>query len=269
MRNRIAILLVVLGLFIALAGERGLPADDKTCFYCRRPIEAGQDSTDMTSLQTGKEHLFHYGCYPSDPYNAPACAICTLFTAEQNLSRANKLPLCSYCLPFSVRDEKRIGIVLDDVRYICYKEFGFATHRRPELQVLEYDEFHRRFGRTMAFANYRRDPDPSTDRVLSSIYVVRGYSLNNYYHYLSQEYGHAWQADYPRISGESREGFGEWLAYRICKMKKIDPVEYYGRCLTDVRVADSQSVRGLKMFLRVERRSGLKGVMELAAKEEE
>lgn len=265
-RGGIATLLALAAL-VALLASPSFSYGDRICYFCNQAIRDGADYQTVKSLQTGRDEYYHEECYPRNPSAAPQCAICTLFTGEKFLSTAKGLPLCRYCQPYAITDEKAIDAILVDIRYICYKKFGIVTYYKPELQLLDYVTFHKRFKQNMAFANYRRDANPDVLRTITSIYVVRGYSRNGYYRYLSHEYGHAWHADYPDISGEIREGFGEWLAYTICKMKNIHPVvSHYEESLKDERYCNSPYGMGLRMFLDAEKKGGVKAVLELAGK---
>jgi hypothetical protein len=100
---------------------------------------------------------------------------------------------------------------------------------------------------------------------------MAGMSREVYTEVIAHEWGHAWHYEQfgERPSKELVEGFAEWVSYKACQLLRYQNItDYFDYACTRQRFKGVY-VTGLRIYLEVEKKYGIKGVLEYARNEVE
>ena len=97
----------------------------------------------------------------------------------------------------------------------------------------------------------------------ATIYLLNGVPEERLVTVSAHEYAHAWHAErhphYSQTSPEMREGFAEWVAYKVAQQARR-----VTQTATLEQPTSSIYYSGLRKFLDLERRVGVAGVLDYA-----
>lgn len=197
----------------------------------------------------------------------PRCDLCRAPVADGAKPLADGQYRCALCLSDIVLDDAIVRTVYDEAVAQLTQIFGKQLHRTPHLHTVT----RRRMGEIRRhYEHHTTDPaGAASHHVLgyfvqsngtSTVYVEaclpRGLLLGT----LAHELAHAWQTEQSLHLKDAmlREGFAEWVAYRVLVARGLAPLAERATRRDDVYG------QGLRHFLNIENRLGYAGVLKRA-----
>jgi hypothetical protein len=185
---------------------------------------------------------------------APRCFDCRLPVGNKPLDLKDGRQLCKYCQKKAVLTDKTLETISTSVQRCMTSMLNMSLS--PGIQV------------TLVDLNQLREAHTQKNVVgyftvtgsQKSIYVLSGLLPGTVVAVLAHELTHAWQYENnikPGISDKDKEGFAEWVAYKVLSEFKYpaprDAIKnnYYGKYR-----------EGFNKYLQMERKSGIQGVMQ-------
>ncbi|MFP4498786.1 MAG: hypothetical protein ACLFQV_11290 [Vulcanimicrobiota bacterium] len=157
----------------------------------------------------------------------------------------------------TVKTQEEAEKIFKDVRSRLAK-LGISLDREILLKLRTVDEIHVQHnstgGRAVNIGGYYQPFNPET------IWIIQDKSREYTYGVLAHEFGHAWQSSNAPLQDRMiKEGFAEWCEYQILKSLGAS------HCLKQMENnPDPDYGGGLRLFLAVEKKEGLKGLLEFA-----
>lgn len=198
----------------------------------------------------------------------PRCDLCRAPVAENAQPLADGQYRCRLCLSDVVLDDTDVqAIYAEAIQHLVTALHG-PLRETPVLDIVtrrEMGQLRRRYERRAvepaAVANHHvlgyfvQSHGKST--VYVEAYLPRGLLLGT----LAHELAHAWQTEQSLHLKDAlvREGFAEWVAYRILIARGLTPLAERATRRDDVYG------RGLRHFLNIENRLGYAGVIKRAS----
>ncbi len=188
------------------------------CKSCGRPI-AGVAYTYPFAKGT-------YCAYCRNKY--PACYICGVPVGPRYWKYPDGRLVCDECGERAVFDIDEIERIMQEVQAIAEKRLGLWVKTPYQLRVEKLEDFRSSgseprdrtvpghsplYGKELGL--YRRTGEKS------EIYLLFGLPAELLYEAAAHEYAHAWQAENcsPDLSPELREGFAQWVAADVLRVK--------------------------------------------------
>ncbi len=237
----------------ACAGER------LRCAVCARPLDAG--SGQLYSLAGVAGRLYCPDCWAR-----PHCHTCGRPVGAQFYRRDDGRVICAVCQATAVADPDQAAVLYRQVQETARRVLGLelgvgaALHLAAREQLAEIRHTYPGLAATSGA------PDADADYVglflyqwhLRAIYIEAGLPRIFFCEVLAHEYAHVWQAEHAPLlqDPELREGFAEWVAYKV--------VESWG-CrlrLERFRARPDMYGDGLRRILAWEADVGISGVLD-------
>ncbi len=197
----------------------------------------------------------------------PRCDLCRAPVATGAQPLADGQYRCALCRSDIVLDDATVRTVFDEAVAQLTLVLGGQLYKTPQLQVItrrRMGEIRRRYehraAEPAATANHHVLGYFVQAHGVSTIYVEaclpRGLLLGT----LAHELAHAWQTEQSLHLKDDmvREGFAEWVAYRVLVARGLATLAERATRRDDVYG------RGLRHFLNIENRFGYAGVVKRA-----
>jgi hypothetical protein len=190
------------------------------------------------------------------------CDTCGLPLGAVSYERPDGRRMCDRCHQTAIYDPAQAQALYERVRRTTHEVLGLTVGIPPHFHLVNHDQLLALADRHSAsalendarqrcFGLYLRD------RRLRAIYVEYGLPQIVFCEVVAHEYAHAWQGENSPLLNDARvrEGFAEWVAYKV--------LEYWGctRRLAHFRQRTDLYGQGLQMMLRWEAEAGVAGVL--------
>jgi len=185
----------------------------------------------------------------------PACKSCGGPAGPGSTNVDSNFTICPGCASRAILKNSQVPPIFREARSIIYWRLGLETNVSEKNIVLTDS----RTLKSMSAHNTEYIPKNGIAGLhrcingVSYIYLLRGQSPESALETLAHEYAHAWQAYNcpPRQSLVFREGFAEWVSYKVLLYKGY--TVYVNRKL---KGSDSIYGDGLKKMLKLEKSIG-------------
>lgn len=201
--------------------------------------------------------------------NRPKCHTCGVPVGDRYWKFPDGREICDACNKRAVIDVKQVERIMAETERLVHRYVGIQALDPYELKVealnnhsRESAEEAKHGGKTLTsplfgseLGLYRRMNGKS------EIFLLYGLPIEMIYETAAHEYAHAWQAEHcpPDQSLELREGFAQWVAAQILRVKG------YKMALDKLEARrDNPYGTGYQRMKSVYLRSGRKGVIEYA-----
>lgn len=197
----------------------------------------------------------------------PRCDLCRAPVAENAQPLADGQYRCALCLSRIVRDEQVARALYNDAVSQLAQVLGGKLRTTPQLQIVS------RRGMGAVRRRYEHqavEPAGTASHHVLGYYVQANGASTVYVEAflprelllgtLAHELAHAWQTEQGLHLHDAllREGFAEWVAYRVLVARGLSSLAERATRRDDVYG------RGLRHFLNIESRLGFAGVMKRA-----
>lgn len=197
------------------------------------------------------------------------CEICVKKEAKCDVCRAptkvkaaeDGRHICPDCTSVAIDTEAEIQALYLDVQRYVSKLTGKKVDSPPPIRLVQRDEMETRYAesasRMISVHAFYRAYNPEI------IYVLSGHSASDLGPTLAHEYTHAWQSRHcPQQDRQVTEGFATWVGYKYAKSKR------YGWKVREIKSFDDHDYGdGLDHCLKIEKKSGIKGLLKFVSKE--
>jgi hypothetical protein len=198
----------------------------------------------------------------------PRCDLCRAPVADGAKPLADGQYRCALCLSEIVLDEATVRKVYNEAVAQLGQTLGQELRQKPYLQIVT----RRRMGDIRRRYEHRTmDPAGAANHHVLG-YFVRERNVNTIYvetclpralllGTLAHELAHAWQTEQSLHLKDAlvREGFAEWVAYRVLVARGLSSLAERATRRDDVYG------RGLRHFLNIENRLGFASVLKRAS----
>ena len=199
----------------------------------------------------------------------PACFVCALPVVRGGRRLADGRALCSEHARLAIMDPRQAREVLREAQQAVLATLGAGMRlRHPVDEVRLVD--------AAALARLMGHAGQGDSHVLGlfraryvgeerhyTVFFASGLPRERLLTVAAHEYAHAWHSEnhgqYARCSNEFREGFAEWVSYRV-NQRLAREAEL--KHLLSQKAGDY--IQGLQKFLELERRVGLREVLQAA-----
>lgn len=247
MRPLLQICCVTLALSMAALAEE--------CYLCRRtsppfPLESLRYTESRTV-----QHLICSTCVKEKS----ACSICGGPTVARK--EVDGRFICPDCRKVAIDTTAEIETLYKEIQNFVQTLTGVKVDASTvPVRLVQADELDTRFaessGRSFRAHAFYRAYNPEM------IYVLSGHSAYDLGPTLAHEYTHAWQSRVcPPQDRMVTEGFASWVGYKYALSKG-----YSEQAQQMLRARDPDYGEGLKHCLEIEKRAGVKGLVEFVRK---
>ncbi len=231
------------------------------CAACRRTLDTAQGHLFALAGQAGR-------LYCPECWARPHCHACGRPVGPVSFQRADGRVLCEACHATAVYDPTLAYDLFGRVRETAKRVLDMELNVGASLRLVNRGELN-------ALRGHAAGPDPIEDAPAQegdadyvglfvhgwrtrAIYVEYGLPRIFFCEVVAHEYAHAWQAENAPLlaTPELREGFAEWVAYKV--------VESWGCRLRLDRFRGRQDIygAGLRRLLAWEAAEGVAGVRD-------
>lgn len=240
------------------------------CELCHKPLYG--KFWIVNSMVTGEEKKFCDACKNS----AHTCYICGMPIPSGTQPLSDGRYICGSCSKAAIRNSGQYEAILNDV-IKRFDKIGLHVKHKPTLNVVDLDMLKKIQKETDGISSlgdkmgyYRCTKMQGSNafgRKYSSIIKADIYILENIpsdvaYRVLSHELAHAWHEE--RMDNRKPqliiEGFAEWVSYSLLKQKGL---KHMAKSMTG---RNDVYGKGLKEMLKIQKKSGFKGVLEYVIK---
>lgn len=239
--------------FVALAFSMAALADQ--CHLCRRTSPPFPLETFRYTESRAVQHLICSSCVKEKP----ACSICGGPTVSKK--EVDGRFICPDCRKVAIDTSAEIETLYKEIQNFVQSLTGVKVDASAvPVRLVQADELDTRFaessGRSFRAHAFYRAYNPEI------IYVLSGHSAYDLGPTLAHEYTHAWQSRVcPPQDRMVTEGFASWVGYKYALSKG-----YSEQAQQMLRARDPDYGEGLKHCLELEKKSGVKGLVEFVRK---
>lgn len=197
----------------------------------------------------------------------PGCFVCSLPVVRGGKSLSDGRQLCQAHARQAILDPARAAAVLKEAEEAVVATFGQSMRLRhpiDEVKLVDAASLAATMGRPGAsdVLGMFRARIRGTERRYT-VFFVSGLPRERLLTVASHEYAHAWHSEhhprYEQCSDRFREGFAEWVAFRVNKrLGRKAEIEHL------LAQEHDTYIEGLRSFLDLERREGIMGALQLA-----
>lgn len=224
------------------------------CWLCRRtqpphPLK--------TMVYTESQAVSHLVCEPCQR-TQPACSVCAAPTKSPK--EVDGRFICPECKKVAIDSEAELQPLYREVQRYVETLTGKKVDKAPPVLLVQADEMETRFaegsGRSFRPHAFYRAYNPEI------IYVLSGHSAYDLGPTLAHEFTHAWQSRHcPQQDRMLSEGFATWVGYKYAQSRG------FHRQMSQMQGSrDPDYGEGLRRCLEIEKRSGVKGLVEFVQK---
>lgn len=188
----------------------------------------------------------------------PACSICQ---GPTNAAKeVDGRHICPECKKVAIDTTAEIASLYREVQRYVETLTGLKVDSSPPVRLVQSDELDTRFtessGRAFKAHAFYRPYNPE------QIYALSGHSAYDLGPTLAHEFTHAWQSRHcPQQDRMLKEGFATWVGYKYAQSKG-----YTEQAAQMTRLSDPDYGEGLRKCLEIEKKSGVKGLVEFVRK---
>jgi hypothetical protein len=168
--------------------------------------------------------------------------------------------ICPECKKVAIDSKPEMDAIYLEVQRFVEGLTGLKVDRLPPVMLVMSDEMDTRFaegsGRSFRAHAFYQPYNPEL------IYVLSGHSAYDLGPTLAHEFTHAWQSRHcPQQDRMLKEGFASWVAYKYAEARG-----YREQMNQMKRARDPDYGEGLRRCLEIEKKSGIRGVVEFVRK---
>jgi hypothetical protein len=198
-------------------------------------------------------------------WSRPRCDTCGLPLGAVSYVRPDGRRMCDRCHLTAIYDPAQAQALYERVQRTVHEVLGLTVAIPPHFHLVNHDQLleladHHSASMLENDARQRCFGLFLRDRHLRAIYVEYGLPQIVFCEVVAHEYAHVWQGENCPLLNDARvrEGFAEWVAYKV--------LEYWGctRRLAHFRQRTDLYGQGLQLMLRWEAAGGVSGVLERA-----
>jgi len=197
------------------------------------------------------------------------CSDCGVPAGPSGVNLRDGRTLCSNCYAVAIFDRKKVNNIFEEVRETLKKNHKI-TVKFPIKEINPVDKT--RLNELLLNKSLEYVPDDGVAGLhyyekingrlkVSEIYILNGLTPRKILAVIAHEYSHAWQAENcpDRQDNRVREGFAEWVSFKILKTKG-----YNEEAENMLKTTDPVYGEGLKKYIDLEKKYGELGVFNYA-----
>ncbi len=238
-------------LFVLLLCHAALAEE---CWLCRKTNPPFPLTTISYTEARNVKHPVCDVCRESKP----ACDVCA--GPSNAKPEADGRSICPECKKVAIDTPAEIDGLYKEVQRFVEGLTGLKVDSLPPVRLVLSDEMETKFvegsGRSMRPHAFYRPYNPEM------IYVLTGHSAYDLGPTLAHEFTHAWQSRHcPQQDRMLKEGFATWVGYKYAQSKG-----YHSMMSGMLSLRDPDYSEGLRRCLEIEKKSGVKGLLDFVRK---